>query len=427
MRRLLATGLAGLALAFGLLASVPAAALGLDPAFPGPTLGPEHAKGVVVWSHGRSTNAEDSQSPSPSYLRALREDGWEVMRFNRLSASDNLDDSAKRLTEYAGDLRHQGYRQIILAGQSYGAFLSLMVADSSVDVDAVIATAPAAYGSFDDFYDSWRLNATRLYPLLEQVKHARIMVFYFHGDDFDPGGRGEPSRRILNRRGLGYAVVDQPAHLTSHWAASSGLFLRLFGACIRDFADADKLSGELACSPRWGMTPSAEMKLPPEFADPQPPRAEAAAVTSPNGSGAGPEATVAPHRVRDLWYGFYPNGREVMLGIEAVHGADLSGVYAIGPSIDEQYPAAWSRREGHIVDGSFVFEEPGKSTLRFRPRQDGGLGATWTSVDGKTSITAHLKPIDPQTLARRAANEPALPSAPISAAAAHADGDETKH
>ena len=47
--------LAGLVLAIGLMAT-PALALGLDPAFPEPALGPGQAKGVAVWSHGRSLN-----------------------------------------------------------------------------------------------------------------------------------------------------------------------------------------------------------------------------------------------------------------------------------------------------------------------------------------------------------------------------------
>src|SRR6476661_5665645 len=252
MRRMLPKGLAGLVLAVGLQATGPALALGLDPAFPEPALGPGGAKGVAVWSHGRSLNAEDSQSPTPAYLHALRDAGWDVMRFDRLSRGDTLSDSTRRLVEYAGELKHQGYKQVLLAGQSFGAFLALMAADASTDVDAVVATAPAAYGSLDDFYESWRLNATRLYPLLEKVKRARVMVFYFHGDDFDPGGRGEQSKQILSGRGVGYSVVDQPANLTTHWAASSGLFLRLFGSCIRDFANNASLSGEQVCEPHWG-------------------------------------------------------------------------------------------------------------------------------------------------------------------------------
>ena len=423
MWQLVSRMLGAAVVAVGVGASAPVFAMGLDPAFDGPAIGPAKAKGVIVWSHGRSINTEDSESPSPAYLTALRDDGWDVMRFDRMSHGDTLSDSTKRLVEYTAQLKHDGYKQVILSGQSFGAFLSLMAADSSSDVDGVIATAPAAYGSFDDFYDSWRLNATRLYPLLERVKRARVMVFYFHGDDFDPGGRGERSRAILSQRGVGYAVVDQPAYLSGHWASSTGLFLRRYGGCIRDFANNEKLKSELACEPVWGSTPSAELKLPPELADPKLARNTAAAA-APTGSASPATADgKATGGFRDVWYGFYPNGREVLFGVETAHGDDLSAVYAIGPSVDNKHPAAWTRRKGRVVEDSFVFEEKSKSTLRLHPRQDGGLSATWISADGKTSMTAHLKPIDPQSLARRSQVKA---SAPVASAAAHGDGQETE-
>ncbi len=169
------------------------------------------------------------------------------------------------------------------------------------------------------------------------------------------------------------------------------------------------------------------MSLPPELAEPRPSRMAAAGPTTSTGSGAATDAAKAPPRFRDLWYGFYPNGREVILGVEAAHDDDLTAVYAIGPSIDDKYSAAWSRRKGRIVDDSFVFEEPGKSTLRFRLRQDGGLGATWVAADGKTSMAAHLKPIDPHSLARHAGVKPGKPSAPVTAAATHGDGEDAQN
>jgi pimeloyl-ACP methyl ester carboxylesterase len=425
--RSVSKALAGLVVSIGLLASASALALGLDPAFPEPALGPGKAKGVVVWSHGRSITTEDSKSPTPAYLQALREDGWDVMRFNRLSRGDTLTDSTRRLVDYTASLKKRGYKQVVLAGQSFGAFLALMAADASPQVDAVVATAPAAYGSFDEFYDSWRLNATKLYPLIEQVQRARVMVFYFHGDNFDPGGRGERSREILSERGLGFAVVDQPAYLTTHWAASSGLFLRRFGDCIRDFANDEDLKGEMACAPRWGTMPSAELKLPPDMFEPRAPRASLSAVTT-SGSGASPQSGKASVGFRDVWYGFYPNGREVLLGIEATQGDQLTAVYSIGPSIDSKHDAIWTRRKGRITDDGFVFQEPGKSTLQFRPRQDGSLSAVWISADGKTSMTGSLKPIDPGVLTdRHAAISPPEGSPPITTAAAHGDSQEAKH
>jgi hypothetical protein len=85
-----------------------------------------------------------------------------------------------------------------------------------------------------------------------------------------------------------------------------------------------------------------------------------------------------------------------------VHGQELDAVYAIGPGIDEDEPAEWSRRKGRPVDDEFVFDEKGKSNLRFRPRADGGLNATWTSPDGKTSMEAGLRRLDPQRFPRHA-------------------------
>ena len=224
------------------------AQLWLDPALPSrPALGSAKAAGAVVWSHGRSINSEDSTAPTPPYMAALHEGGWDTFRFNRLRSSDTLANSARGLVEEVRRLKQQGYRQVALAGQSFGGFLALMAADQSEDVDAVIVTAPAAYGSFSEFYDSWRNNAIKLYPLLEQVRHARVMVFYFHGDDFDPGARGERTRSILASRQLPYVVVDQPAQLTSHWAAATPQFAKLYGGCILGFLDAVRVNDGAVC------------------------------------------------------------------------------------------------------------------------------------------------------------------------------------
>lgn len=224
------------------------AQLWLAPAYPGrPALGPAKAKGAVIWSHGRSVDSEDSTAPTPPYMATLRDGGWDTFRFNRMRDSDTLANSARGLVDEVRRLKQQGYRQVALTGQSFGGFLELMAADASDEVDAVIATAPAAYGSFSEYYDSWRNNATKLYPLLERVRRARVMVFYFHGDDFDPGGRGDRSRAILAAHNLPYVVVDQPPHLTTHWAASTPQFAKLYGGCLLGFLDAAQVNDGAQC------------------------------------------------------------------------------------------------------------------------------------------------------------------------------------
>ena len=379
--------------------AAPAWALGLDPAGPEPAIGPTQAKGVVIWSHGRSRNSEDYHAPTPPYLDSLRAGGWDVMRFDRLRDDDTLPASTKLLVDYAAELKHRGYRQVVLAGQSFGGFLSLMAADTSTDIDAVIATAPAAFGQFGDNTDLWRQNAAQLYPLLREVKSARVMLFFFHDDDFDPGGRGDEARSILSARSLGYAVIDQPTYLTGHWAASTGLFMRRFGACVRDFAEAAGLSQPFKCAPQWGTAPSVAMKLPRELTE---------FVASGGSIVPSSDSAVAPISVR-IWYGFYPNGREVLLALEQAKNDNLVGIYAVGPSVDDKFPATWGRRVGRIAAGDFVFAEPGKNTLRFHPRSDGGLGATWVSGDGKTTLTAQMRLVDPRTLVHRTAAGAAQP------------------
>jgi dienelactone hydrolase len=212
-----------------------------------PLRGPLDATGAVIWSHAIAADAEDSVVPSPPYLATLRRGGWDTFRFNRMRQSDTLINSSSRLVEEVHRLKQRGYRQVALAGQSFGAFLSLMAADASEEVDAVIAPAPAAYGSFSEFYDSWRNNAIRLYPLLAQVRRARVMVFYFHGADFDPGGRGEASRLILAQRQLPYVVIDQPPQLSTHWAAATPRFAQVYGNCIVGFLDAARVNERAEC------------------------------------------------------------------------------------------------------------------------------------------------------------------------------------
>jgi pimeloyl-ACP methyl ester carboxylesterase len=402
MRQSSLAKLFGFALVAAVFIDFPAAAFQVDPAFHQELIGPKQAKGAVIWNHGRSITTEDSESPTPLYLQAMQDAGWDVLRLNRLRAEDTLSDSTHALVDRVAQLRKSGYRHIVLAGQSFGAFLALMAADASDEIDAVVATAPAAFGNFEDFYDSWRLNATRLYPLLEHVKRARVMLFYFHNDDFDPGGRGERSRTILAQRGLGYTVVDQPPFFNGHWASSTGLFLRRYGNCIRDFAEADGLKKELNCEPVWGQSPSADLKLPDDVIQPQP-----AIPAKPVAAGASePEYAATSHRhFRDTWYGFYPNGREVLLSVEHGHGGELSALYALGPGIDKRETGNWSRRKGRVIDDEFVFEEKGKSTLRFEPRPDGGLHATWISPDGKNSMEASMRQIDLHRVAPVAAGK----------------------
>lgn len=208
-------------------------------------LGPKEAAGAIIWSHGRSLTREDSTAATPSYVDALRQQHWDAFRFNRLRAVDDLERSPAGLAKAAHQLKLQGYKRVVLAGQSFGAFISLLAAGRSDDVDAVIATAPAAYPP----WGAWRpFNALKLYSTLQQIRHARIMLFFFRGDEFDPGGRAPRAEAILDDRDLPHAIIDRPAGLESHWAAGTDQFAAGYGECITAFAADDKARGSLNCA-----------------------------------------------------------------------------------------------------------------------------------------------------------------------------------
>ena len=63
--------------------------------------GPTRAEGVVIWSHGRSVEVEDSLAPTPEYIGEMRKAGWDTFRFNRLRAGDTLPASGAALATYA--------------------------------------------------------------------------------------------------------------------------------------------------------------------------------------------------------------------------------------------------------------------------------------------------------------------------------------
>ena len=210
-------------------------------------LGGERAQGAVIWSHGRSLRTECSQAPTPDYIGAFREAGWDTFRLNRPSIADTLPESAAALAGEAEALKHKGYRRVVLAGQSFGAFISLIAAGHTVAVDGVIGTAPAAYGSAQSNPLGYGLNAIRLYDLLGAVRHARVALFFFEGDIFDPGGRAPKADQILVARGLAHLVVDRPAGLPTHWASIGAPFTARFGSCLVAFAAGDPAAGTAEC------------------------------------------------------------------------------------------------------------------------------------------------------------------------------------
>ena len=74
------------------------------------------------------------------------------------------------------------------------------------------------------------------------------MAFYFDGDDYDPGGRGERTRAILAGRRLPHLVVDKPAGLRTNWAAATPTFAKLYAGCILGFIATAEMNEQAQCA-----------------------------------------------------------------------------------------------------------------------------------------------------------------------------------
>jgi pimeloyl-ACP methyl ester carboxylesterase len=246
-----------------------AAQTALVPAQDGTSLlGGERAQGAVIWSHGRSLQTECSLAPTPEYIDVFRAAGWDTFRLNRPRITDTQQASGAALADAAEALKHRGYRRVVLAGQSFGAFISLIAAGRSDAVDVVIGTAPAAYGSAQSNPGGFARNATGLYDLLGAVRHARVALFFFEDDVFDPGGRGPMVDQILAAHGLTHVVVDRPAGLLTHWAAAGTGFATQYASCLVRFA-AGNLAGTLDCRPHAATAASAGAEGPPSAVPPR--------------------------------------------------------------------------------------------------------------------------------------------------------------
>lgn len=341
-----------------------------------PMLGAAAAKGAVIWSHGATPRPE--ATPHPFYLETLAAEGWDVFRLNREPADSPK--GAQAAAEQADKLRAEGYRSIVLAGQSFGGWLSL-AATERAKIDAVIATAPAAHGS-DPANDNWQLNATNFYRLLERMNRTRVMLFFFADDPFDPGGRAARATEILKRREMDSLIVNQPDTLRGHTVASSAGFARAYAGCIAAFLAAPRISSEFRCAQSGVRAANLGIPLPKNLTL----------------ASATPDMPQQIAQFAGFWFGHYSDGREIVLAPRRLGSDGVEAVYAFGRLNTMDKSAGASIRQGAVNDNALVFGESGRPSLTFQPRADGRLNAIWESPDRSVTLKGVLRRVQIQSI-----------------------------
>jgi pimeloyl-ACP methyl ester carboxylesterase len=212
--------------------------------------GPERARGIVIWNHGISGTSEQYKAPPAAVFRLLHARGWDVLKIARNNLGETSRDlSLSRATERTeAEIRAQrarGYRRIVLAGQSFGGYITLETASGSRDVFAAVAMAPGVTS---------RGGVARIDPsiterLLQESKAARMAVVFPPGDAlFDNRVRGPGALRILSRRGEPFLLVDESSTaISGHGGGTGSRFALRYGPCLADFLSAESTPGRFTC------------------------------------------------------------------------------------------------------------------------------------------------------------------------------------
>ncbi|HTP82764.1 MAG TPA: hypothetical protein VMQ11_07465 [Alphaproteobacteria bacterium] len=336
--------------------------------------GPEKALGAVLFNqgrgivlNGREVAGDGYNFPPPLFIRFLHDAGWDAFKLNRKWVADNEVSALAALHEQIAALRTEGYKRIVLAGQSYGAWLSFIIAAREPNIQAILAAAP---GGYDTSADGVERNTERLVDEAGDLKATRVALFLFDGDDRDIAWlkRGERIKRALDAHAIPNLVLDHPPDFKGHGGAYLGRFTRRYGECLVRFIAPEAVAMPFTCDLDHGLAVGADIALPAHMPLPSPP--------------AGFPQDMAKYIGR--WYGDYDNGAARLFVATAVlpDGRLRFDYGAAGAPYSSEKPyVIRSLVPDH--DGNALVYRDKTIERRFEYRSDGVIHFVWRPLDGK--------------------------------------------
>lgn len=232
-----------ISLVIALIVSIPALAKEGQPGFgraisdPHFTnVGPEKAKGAFIWSHGHAPGVDSTVGKAYPIADDFFLANYDRFRFNRKYVVDWASD-ATELVGIVNQARAAGYKKIILAGQSAGAWISLAAVQRGAVVDGIVSLAAAHHGVTSKMRDisvaqyEWQVMIKSIRP------GPRIVIVNFTADDYDVGGRGEFAKNTFAANGVQASIIDYPKGYVGHNAAKRPEFATEFSPCIIEFIE----------------------------------------------------------------------------------------------------------------------------------------------------------------------------------------------
>ncbi len=219
------------------VAPPPRPAIGrLRPEFYWDNKGPQAAAGLIVWSHGYMLGVDATVSAPQGQVANFTMNGYDLYRFDRQYIRDWPGD-ATALVDAVKQAKAMGYRRVILAGQSAGAWVSMAATMRGAPVDGVISVSAAHHGEVKDMSDPSRARSDWQQVVRGIKPGPRLVVVNFDGDSYDVGGRMDDAKSAFSASGVDAVVISSPAGFKGHGAANGRPFPQKFGTCIHTFIE----------------------------------------------------------------------------------------------------------------------------------------------------------------------------------------------
>lgn len=203
-----------------------------------PRSGPAAAQGALVWVPGTYGKGEPDPPAPPDLVGRLAARGLDVFQFDRKRHDDPLDGGGAILARGLAALRADGYRRIVVAGHSRGAWIALTMLARPGLADAIVAVSVAAHGTQPERQPRARADWEALWAAATPGP-TQVVLVQLGDDPYDPDPRWrlDVAQAAAARAGLHLMPVFQPPMPRGHIGVYEPVFDEALGAAIADFAD----------------------------------------------------------------------------------------------------------------------------------------------------------------------------------------------
>ncbi len=205
------------------------------------------AKGIILYFPGYSSHTwppDLDNEVLPQYAKTLNKNGYDIAKVNIPFYNRDpimIPDIALFISQLFKEYRTKGYRKIIFAGQSRGAW-SILHASRYIDSPDVyyILSTPVAHGAKGKSWN-YRKQDIQFINLIRPIRTGNFLFFFFSNDPYDTGKKAGILSELFSKEAR-TIIVDRPSDLSGHGSAWSHLFDVTYSQTMMDFLEQKRAS-----------------------------------------------------------------------------------------------------------------------------------------------------------------------------------------